>query len=83
MLWNVSRGSASQWRGAGRKEQRTEELVTLALREGFLGIDTANQPLHYEEAAVGDALHALAVHRSRLWLQTKCVKSARRELHCA
>ena len=47
--------------------------MTLALTEGFLGIDTANQPLHYDEAAVGDALQALAVIRSRLWLQTKCV----------
>jgi aryl-alcohol dehydrogenase-like predicted oxidoreductase len=45
--------------------------VTLALREGFTGIDTANQPLHYNEAAVGAALRAHDADRHGLWVQTK------------
>jgi diketogulonate reductase-like aldo/keto reductase len=61
--------------GTAWKEQRTEELVLLALDAGFRGIDTANQRKHYFEAAVGAALgRALGegrVTREELFLQTK------------
>ena len=42
--------------GTAWKEDRTKNLVTLALEQGFRGIDTANQRKHYNEAAVGEAI---------------------------
>jgi len=42
--------------GTAWKEDRTEALTHLALSSGFLGIDTANQRRHYDEAAVGKAV---------------------------
>ena len=61
--------------GTAWKEDRTEALTHLALSCGFLGIDTANQRRHYDEAAVGRAVRqALAksdLKRSDLYLQTK------------
>ena len=39
--------------GTAWKENKTKSLVTLALDQGFRGIDTANQRKHYNEAAVG------------------------------
>ena len=42
--------------GTAWKEDRTEELVVLALAQGFRGIDTANQRKHYFEAGVGAAI---------------------------
>jgi diketogulonate reductase-like aldo/keto reductase len=61
--------------GTAWKEDRTEALTHLALSSGFLGIDTANQRRHYDEAAVGKAVrHTLAkgdLKRSDLFLQTK------------
>jgi diketogulonate reductase-like aldo/keto reductase len=61
--------------GTAWKEDDTERLVELALRQGFRGIDTANQRKHYHEAAVGKAV-ANAVSRGDLtrrdlFLQTK------------
>jgi diketogulonate reductase-like aldo/keto reductase len=61
--------------GTAWKEDQTQRLVELALREGFRGIDTANQRRHYHEAAVGQAI-AMAIKsglvaRSDLFLQTK------------
>ncbi|HMA79573.1 MAG TPA: aldo/keto reductase, partial [Candidatus Binatia bacterium] len=50
------------------------ELVQLAVESGFKAIDTANQLIHYDEALVGEALHALAkkgIAREMLFLQTK------------
>lgn len=55
--------------GTAWKEDRTEELVRLALANGFRAIDTANQRKHYFEAGVGAAL--AGVPRSELWLQSK------------
>src|SRR5262245_44460594 len=55
--------------GTAWKEERTRALVELALAEGFVGIDTANQRKHYFEAAVGEAI--AKVPRERLFLQTK------------
>jgi diketogulonate reductase-like aldo/keto reductase len=61
--------------GTAWKEERTESLVGLALRNGFRGIDTANQRRHYVEAAVGSAvatvLEAGGLSRAELFLQTK------------
>ena len=42
--------------GTAWKEDETRRLTELALRQGFRGIDTANQRKHYHEAAVGEAV---------------------------
>ena len=61
--------------GTAWKEDRTAPLVELALREGFRGIDTANQRRHYFEAGLGEGLAAAyragLVTRADLFLQTK------------
>lgn len=61
--------------GTAWKKERTNELVQLAVRNGFRGIDTACQPKHYNEKGVGDALSQLyqdgVVTRDDLFLQTK------------
>ncbi len=61
--------------GTAWKEDRTAELTETALRNGFRGIDTANQRKHYHEAAVGEGITAVInaglVKREDLFLQTK------------
>jgi diketogulonate reductase-like aldo/keto reductase len=61
--------------GTAWKEDETQRLTELALRQGFRGIDTANQRRHYHEAAVGQAIAAVVagglVTREDLFLQTK------------
>ena len=61
--------------GTAWKEDETQRLTELALRQGFRGIDTANQRRHYHEAAVGQAVAAAIasrlVTRDDLFLQTK------------
>lgn len=61
--------------GTAWKEEQTQPLVELALRQGFRGIDTANQRRHYDEAAVGRAIAAAikagVTTRDELFLQTK------------
>jgi diketogulonate reductase-like aldo/keto reductase len=66
--------------GTAWKKSDTEVLVRAALRVGFRGLDTACQPKHYDEAAVGKAVQAFlrddcAGHpvstRGDLYLQTK------------
>src|SRR5580704_1443756 len=61
--------------GTAWKEDQTERLTELALRQGFRGIDTANQRRHYDEAAVGRGIAAAIesglVSRDDLFLQTK------------
>lgn len=61
--------------GSAWKKERTAELVELALRSGFMGVDTACQPRHYHEAGVGEALFAVfskgAAARSEIYVQTK------------
>ena len=61
--------------GTAWKEQQTQRLTELALRQGFRGIDTANQRRHYDEAAVGRAVAASIegglLTRNDLFLQTK------------
>src|SRR5258706_9743455 len=60
--------------GTAWKKTDTQRLVELAVRKGFRGIDTACQPKHYEEAAVGAAATACVksgLARGDLYLQTK------------
>jgi diketogulonate reductase-like aldo/keto reductase len=61
--------------GTAWKKDPTAALTELALRNGFRGVDTANQLRHYNEAGVGDGLTAAykagVVTRSELFLQTK------------
>jgi diketogulonate reductase-like aldo/keto reductase len=61
--------------GTAWKEDETARLTELALRQGFRGLDTANQRRHYHEAAVGHAVAAAladgVVTRGELFLQTK------------
>jgi diketogulonate reductase-like aldo/keto reductase len=61
--------------GTAWKEDQTQRLTELALKNGFRGIDTANQRRHYHEAGVGAAIAATLasglVKRADLFLQTK------------
>ena len=60
--------------GTAWKKQATAVLVKTAVKAGFGAIDTANQPRHYEESLVGEALTSLAsdgIRRDSLFLQTK------------
>ena len=60
--------------GTAWKEDRTADLVEMAIISGFRGIDTACQPKHYNEAGVGEALRRLSlrgISRDELFIQTK------------
>ena len=60
--------------GTAWKQDATAELTRAAATAGFRAIDTANQPRHYREALVGEALEALAaegIPRDSLFVQTK------------
>ncbi len=60
--------------GTAWKESATAALVEMAILSGFRAIDTANQPRHYSESLVGDALLKLksqGISREMLFLQTK------------
>ena len=60
--------------GTAWKTTDTERLVTLAIRLGFRGIDTACQPKHYNETGVGAGLAmclADGMRRGDVYLQTK------------
>jgi diketogulonate reductase-like aldo/keto reductase len=60
--------------GTAWKKGATAHLVKTAVRAGFRAIDTANQPKHYQEPLIGDALTELApedISRDSLFLQTK------------
>jgi diketogulonate reductase-like aldo/keto reductase len=60
--------------GTAWKKAATEQLVSLAIRNGFRGIDTACQPKHYDEAGVGAGVAAglqQGLTRADLYLQTK------------
>ncbi len=60
--------------GTAWKKEATTALVQQAVRTGFRAIDTANQPQHYDEPRVGEALRLLAadgILRESLFLQTK------------
>jgi diketogulonate reductase-like aldo/keto reductase len=60
--------------GTAWKKSDTARLVNLAVRAGFRAIDTACQPKHYDEAAVGAGLTAglgSKLTRAEIYLQTK------------
>jgi diketogulonate reductase-like aldo/keto reductase len=60
--------------GTAWKKAATERLVSLAIQNGFRGIDTACQPKHYNEAGVGAGVAAslqYGLTRADLYLQTK------------
>jgi diketogulonate reductase-like aldo/keto reductase len=61
--------------GTAWKTTATAALIKTAVSMGFKAIDTANQPKHYSEQLVGDALLELTqtgvVSREQLFLQTK------------
>ncbi|QMT60281.1 aldo/keto reductase [Legionella sp. PC997] len=61
--------------GTAWKEERSQELTFQALKNGFTGIDTANQRMHYFEEGVGlgvqQFLKASGKQRNELFLQTK------------
>ena len=61
--------------GTAWKKDATAEHAVAALRSGFRAFDTANQPRHYNELALGEAMaHALRdmkQHRDDLWVQSK------------
>lgn len=61
--------------GTAWKKERTEDLVYLAIKNGFRAIDTACQPKHYAEAGVGEGLRRAyadgIVSREDMFLQTK------------
>ncbi len=60
--------------GTAWKEEETANLVETAVSAGFSAIDTANQPRHYQEHLVGEALLRLAnkgINREDLFLQSK------------
>ncbi|KAI1471584.1 Aldo/keto reductase [Daldinia caldariorum] len=61
--------------GTAWKKDATAELVILALKTGFRGIDTAAQPRHYREDLVGAGVKKVIslgiVKRADLFVQTK------------
>lgn len=60
--------------GTAWKKEQTQALVEQALTLGFRGLDTACQPKHYDEAAVGSALAAClqnGLTRQDIYLQSK------------
>ena len=61
--------------GTAWKEDSTQRLAEATIREGFRGIDTANQRKHYVEAEVGRAIATAIengeVKREDLFVQTK------------
>jgi diketogulonate reductase-like aldo/keto reductase len=60
--------------GTAWKKADTARLVTLAIQNGFRGIDTACQPKHYDEVGVGAGVATglrEGLTRADLYLQTK------------
>ncbi|TIA42397.1 Aldo/keto reductase [Aureobasidium pullulans] len=61
--------------GTAWKKERTTALVTQALQTGFLAVDTAAQPKHYQEHLVGKGVRTFLsgsnLTRGELYLQTK------------
>ena len=60
--------------GTAWKEEQTTELVELAIDQGFRAFDTANQPKHYQEGLLGEALQkafSKGLKREEVFIQTK------------
>jgi diketogulonate reductase-like aldo/keto reductase len=63
--------------GTAWKKDRTEDLVHRALQAGFRAVDTAAQPKHYDEQAVGAGVRrAVAdsvISREDLFVSLSCL----------
>jgi diketogulonate reductase-like aldo/keto reductase len=74
-LPNITQAIPAFIYGTAWKKDATADLVYQALDAGFTGVDTANQPKHYQESLVGSgirkALQEGKVKRGNLYLQTK------------
>ncbi|KAF4997353.1 hypothetical protein FGRMN_3938 [Fusarium graminum] len=61
--------------GTAWKKDRSADLVYSAIKHGFRGVDTAGQPKHYNEKAVGEGVQRAIkdglVTREGLFIQTK------------
>ena len=60
--------------GTAWKKENTSNLVFEALKQGFIGVDTACQPKHYREDLVGLGLlkaYEIGIKRQDLFIQTK------------
>ena len=61
--------------GTAWKQEKTSDLVRLAIETGFRAVDTACQPRHYREELVGEGIEAaissLGLAREELYIQTK------------
>ena len=60
--------------GTAWKKENTTDLVFEALKQGFIGVDTACQPKHYREDLVGLGLlkaYEIGIKRQDIFLQTK------------
>ncbi|KAH7053065.1 aldo-keto reductase [Macrophomina phaseolina] len=66
--------------GTAWKKDASAKLVKDALAAGFVAVDTAAQPRHYQEPLVGagmrDALKALSLKREQIYVQTKFTSPA-------
>ena len=71
----LSSGKPFLWYGTAWKEDKTAGYVEQAIEAGFRFIDTAGQPVHYNEGGVGigwtRAAAKLNLDRSDLFLQSK------------
>lgn len=70
--------------GTAWKKDATADLVLAALKAGFRGIDTAAQPVHYNErlvgAAVKQAISSGIVKRGDVFIQTKFTSTLGQDL---
>jgi diketogulonate reductase-like aldo/keto reductase len=74
ILSNIKNRAPGIIYGTAWKKSDTARLVTLAIQQGFRGIDTACQPKHYDEPGVGAGVAAglkSGLQRADLYLQTK------------
>ena len=70
--------------GTAWKTADTQRLVSLALQNGFRGIDTACQPKHYDEAGVGAGIAGTlkrGLTRTDIYLQTKFTSLSGQDPH--
>ena len=57
--------------GTAWKKEATASLVASAIRHGVRAFDTANQPRHYNESLLGEALRTSGLGRADFFLQSK------------
>ncbi|KAF9632266.1 putative aldo-keto reductase protein [Lasiodiplodia theobromae] len=78
-------GSPAFIYGTAWKKDASAKLVADALAAGFVAVDTAAQPRHYQEHLVGagirDALKANGLAREQIYVQTKFTSPAGQDLN--